>query len=221
MFPRYSAACARNTKGKDAITDAILKVWISYFGKPSKFLADNGGEFANETYRDMCTAFSIEIMKTSAESPCSNGLVERHNGVLKASINKTLKDTNCSLDTAIAWSTSAKNTLDNNLGYISNTIVFGRNPNLPSVTSDRITGLTAESLSQIVEENLCAMRAARKAFIEAESSKKIKIALSHNIRTSCEEHYEKGDKVFFKRNDSKRWYGPGTVIGQDGKQIII
>ena len=221
MFSRYSAACARNTKAKEAITDAILKIWISYFGKPSKFLADNGGEFANETYTDMCTAFSIEIMKTSAESPWSNGLVERHNGVLKVSIEKTIEDTNCSVDTAIVWSTSAKNTLGNNLGYSSNTIVFGRNPSLPSVTSDNLTGLTAESISRIVEENLCAMRAARKAFIESESSEKIKRALSHNVRTSCEEHYERGDKVFFKRNDSKRWYGPGTVIGQDGKQIIV
>jgi transposase InsO family protein len=221
MFSRYSAACSRNTKGQEAITDGILKIWITYFGKPAKFLADNGGEFANETYIDMCAAFSIEIMKTSAESPWSNGLAERHNGVLKLSILKTVEESGCSLDTAVAWSTSAKNTLGNNLGYSANTIVFGRNPSFPSVISDNITALTAEDISRIVEENLYAMRAAREAYIEAESSEKIKRALTHNIRTSCEEHYEQGDKVFFKRNDSKRWYGPGTVIGQDGKQILV
>ena len=221
MFSRYSAACSRNTKGQEAITDGILKIWITYFGKPAKFLADNGGEFANETYIDMCTTFSIEIMKTSAESPWSNGLAERHNGVLKLSILKTVEESGCSLDTAVAWSISAKNTLGNNLGYSANTIVFGRNPSFPSVISDNITALTAEDLSRIVEENLYAMRAAREAYIEAESSEKIKRALTHNIRTSCEEHYEQGDKVFFKRNDSKRWYGPGTVIGQDGKQILV
>ena len=221
LFARYSAACVRNTKGQEAITDAILKVWISYFGKPSKFLADNGGEFANETYTDMCTAYGIEIMKTSAESPWSNGLAERHNGVLKVSILKTVEDTQCTLDTAVAWSVSAKNTLINNLGYSSNTIVFGKNPSFPSVVSDNIAGLTAENVSQVVEENLQAMRAARKAYIEAESSNKIKKALSHNIRTSCEVQYDQGDKVFFKRNDSKRWYGPGTVIGKDGKQVVV
>ena len=221
MFARYSAACARNTKGQEAITDAILKIWISYFGKPTKFLADNGGEFANETYTDMCTAYGIEIIKTSAESPWSNGLAERHNGVLKVSILKTIEDTKCTLDCAVAWSVTAKNTLSNNFGYSPNTIIFGKNPSFPSVVSDNIAGLTAENVSQIVEEKLQATRIARKAYIEAESSEKSKRALTHNIRTSCEVQYEQGDKVFFKRNDSKRWYGPGIVIGKDGKQVVV
>ena len=56
------------------------------------------------------------------------------------------------------------------------TIVFGRNPSFPSVISDNITALTAEDLSRIVEENVYAMRAAREAYIEAESSEKIKRA---------------------------------------------
>ena len=55
MFSRYSAASSRNTKEQEAITDGILEIWISYFGKPAIFLADNGREFANETYTDMCT----------------------------------------------------------------------------------------------------------------------------------------------------------------------
>ena len=221
MFSRYSAACVRSSKKQDEIADGIMKVWISYFGKPIKFLADNGGEFANETYTDMCAAFGIEKLKTSAESPWSNGLAERHNGVLKVSTMKTMEETGCTVHTGVAWAVSAKNTLDNNFGYSSNMIVFGRNPGFPSVLSDNIAALTAENLSEIVEENMKTMHAARKAFIEAESSEKIKRALSHNIRTSCEENYGNGEKVFFKRDDSRRWYGPATVIGQDGKQVMV
>ena len=221
MFSRYSAACVRGTKQQEQIAEGIMKIWISYFGKPSKFLADNGGEFANETYTDMCAVFNIEKLKTSAESPWSNGLAERHNGVLKVSILKTIEETACTLATAVAWSVSAKNTLSNNFGYSSNMLVFGKNPSFPSVLSDNIVALTAENVSEIVQENIKALHIARKAYIEAECSEKIKRALTHNIRTSCEDQYENGDKVFFKRDNSKRWYGPAIVIGQDGKQVIV
>ena len=33
--------------------------------------------------------------------------------------------------------------------------------------------------------------------------------------------FRNGDKVYFKRPDRKEWSGPATVIGQEGKTIII
>ena len=103
-FTRFSVACVRRTKTQDTITDAIMKTWISYFGKPAKFIADNGGEFSNATYTDMCDALGIEMLKTAAMSPWSNGLCERHNGILKESVMKTMEDTGCSIENAVAWS---------------------------------------------------------------------------------------------------------------------
>ena len=221
LFTRYSAASVRSSKRQEGIVDAIMKIWISYFGKPRKFLADNGGEFANKSYTDMCTSLDIELMKTAAESPWSNGTCERHNGILKISILKTMEESGCSIESATAWATSSKNTLSNHDGYSANILVFGRNPSFPSVVSDKLPALTAENLACTVEENLSAMRFARKALIEAESSEKIKRALSHNVRGNTEIKYDSGDKVFFKRNEQKRWHGPAIVIGQDGKQIIV
>jgi hypothetical protein len=221
MFTRYSVACVRYSKKKDVIADAIMKIWISYFGKPCKFLADNGGEFANDEYSNMCEAFGIDIMKTAAESPWSNGLCERHNGVLKESVLKTVEDSKCTLETAVAWAVSSKNSLHGHNGYSPNTLVFGKNPNFPSVMTDKLPALTAENLSDTVENNLKAMRVAREGFIQAEASERIKRALSHNIRSSSEAQFVNGEKVFFKRRDNKRWHGPGTVIGQEGKQVLV
>ena len=169
----------------------------------------------------MCEAFGIEMMKTSAESPWSNGLCERHNGVLKESILKTVEDGNCTYETATAWAVSAKNSLLGHNGYSPNTLVFGKNPNIPSVTTDKLPALTAENLTETVQRNLTAMKLARESFIKADTSEKIKRALVHNVRSESDVSYENGEKVFFKRQDSKRWHGPGTVIGQDGKQIIL
>ena len=221
LFTRYSVAVARNSKSQNAIVDAIMKAWISYFGKPKKFLADNGGEFNNEAYRDMCDLLEIEMLKTAAYSPWSNGLAERHNGVLKESIKKIIEETGCSVETATVWAVSAKNTLCNQSGYSSNQMVFGRNPNFPSVLNDILPGLSCDDdLAYTVEENLKAMRVAREACIKSESSDKIKTALRHNVPAYNNEKFENGQKVYYKRKDT-RWSGPANVIGQDGKTVMI
>ena len=62
--------------------------------------------------------------QTAAESPWSNGLFKRHNGILKQSVKKVMEDTKCSLETAVSWAVSAKSTLHGHIGYTPNTIVF-------------------------------------------------------------------------------------------------
>ena len=102
LFSRYSAACVRRSKKQEVIIDAIMKIWISYFGQSGRYLADNGGEFLNDEYKEMCEMFNIEEAKTAAESPWANGVCERHNAVIKEAVLKTMEDSNCTLETAVA-----------------------------------------------------------------------------------------------------------------------
>ena len=44
---------------------------------------------------------NIQICTTIAESPWSNGLVERHNAVLGMTVSKVMKDVNCQLEVAV------------------------------------------------------------------------------------------------------------------------
>ena len=104
-------------------------------------------------------------------------------------------------------------------GFTPNILVFGRNPNTPTVLSNELPALK-KAFTETVRENLNAMHAARKAFIQKESSEKIKGALRHNVRTGNDSVYKNGGKVYFKRNNNK-WNGPGTVIGQEHKQVLI
>ena len=57
-------------------------------------------------------------------------------------------------------------------------------------------------------------------FIEAQCDEKIRRALRHQVRCHLET-YKTGDKVYFKRDDSNRWRGPGTVIGQDRQVVFV
>ena len=93
---RYSAATLVSNKKSATIIKAVYRIWISYFGSPSgKFLSDNGGEFNNEQYREMNEKLNVESITTAAESPFSNGIVERHNLVLIEAMNKTIKSEKC------------------------------------------------------------------------------------------------------------------------------
>ena len=218
---RYSASAVIKSKRKEVIVDEIFKIWIKIFGYPKKILVDNGGEFNNQDFRDFCENLNITIKTTAAESPWSNGLVERHNAIMGEGVSKVVEDTSCSLEVALAWAVSAKNALQNLHGFSSNQLVFGRNPNFPSVLHDLLPALEAKTNSEIVAENLNAMHSARKAFIASEASEKLRRALRHNVRTSGNVKYVTGDSVFYKRNDSNKWKGPGKVIGQDGQQVLV
>ena len=218
---RYSAACYIPTKKREVIISAVLRVWVSTFGPPKRILSDNGKEFSNDDFREMGEKLNTRIVNTSAESPWSNGINERHNAILADMIVKVKQDTGCSLNDAIAWSISAKNALANVHGYSPNQLVFGKNPNFPSVLYDKLPALDKESKSQILVENLNALHSARKAFVSAESSERIRRALRTKTRdvTSC--IFQNGDSVYYKREGVPVWKGPGCVIGHEGQTVMV
>ena len=60
-----------------------------------------------------------------------------------------------------------------------------------------------------------------KEFIKNESCEKLRRAMRHNIRTSQDTKHYSGDLVNYKQKDNNYWKGPGTVIGQDGQQVLV
>ena len=75
----------------------------------------------------MYEMFKIKEGKTAAESPWSNRVCECQNAILKESVQKTIDESRCKLETAVVWEASAKNSLSSHQGYSPNTLVFGRN----------------------------------------------------------------------------------------------
>ncbi|CAL4110311.1 unnamed protein product [Meganyctiphanes norvegica] len=144
-------------------------------------------------------------MATAAESPWSNGVCERLNGVIgtlvsKVSedancdehmalawsvaarnachnnfgtlVSKVSEDANCDEHMALAWSVAARNACHNNFGFLPNQLVFGFNPALPSVFTDKLPALENVMASDIVRRNLNAMHSARQSFFKLESEEK-------------------------------------------------
>ena len=128
------------SKEPKEIIDNIFKIWIHIYRAPEKFLTDNGGEFSNCQFLEMCEAINITV--TAAESPLSNGLVERHNMIIENILDKILEDQQLDLDTALSWCLNAKNSLANIHGFSPFQLVFGQNPRLPSIFNDKPPALT-------------------------------------------------------------------------------
>ena len=88
-YTRFSAAVIIRSKQASVIVDNFMKHWIAIHGPPKVVLSDNGSEFNNEEFRDMCENFNIEVKTTAAYSPWSNGLCERHNQTLTNIMQKS------------------------------------------------------------------------------------------------------------------------------------
>ena len=136
-------------------------------------------------------------------------------------VTKIVAETKCPLEIDLAWAVNAKNSLHKVYGYSPNQLVFGRNPNLPSVINDKPPALERTTSSEDVAKNLNALHEAHKAFIENEASEKCRRALRHKIRPITLIIYQPCDKVYYKHQDSKEWKGPAEVIGCDNYQVFV
>ena len=125
---------------------------------------------------------------------------------------KTCKET--SLEITLQWVINAH-------GFSPYQLVFGMNTRPPNVLSNGPPALEGLSESKIIASILRSMHEARKTFIKSESSEKILCALRHNLRSYKDAIFTTGVDIYYMRNNSKRWKGPGKVIGVDGQQILV
>lgn len=217
---RFSASSVLTSNRSKSVIDSILNNWIAIFGPPGKFVSSNE-DFANDEFISMAKSFNITVVTTSSESTWSNDICERYNSVLGEMICEILGEVDCSLSVAVTWATAARNGLQNIHGFSPAQLVLGYNPMLPCVQTDKPPALSEEAYADIVEMNLQAMRTARAAHVNTESSERVRRALNNNTRFSGDVKYVTGDLVYFKRKDGNRWHGPGTVIGQCGQFVLI
>ena len=82
-FTRYVAAVP--IRNKEAITcvEALIDKWVSAFGCPEEIHSDQGREFVNNLWEDMCRRLEIKKTTTPPYSPQSNS-VERFHRTLNA-----------------------------------------------------------------------------------------------------------------------------------------
>ena len=66
-------------KTKMTVRDAFMQHWVGHYGVPQVVVSDNEGEFKNDELNVMFKQLGIHHRHTSAQSPQTNGYIERQN----------------------------------------------------------------------------------------------------------------------------------------------
>ena len=216
LFTRFSRAQVIHRKTTETVVNAFITSWTANgLGAPRKVLVDNGGEFDNPLYLEAMEQYNIEVCTIGASSPWSNGTCERNHAVIDFIVDKMLEeDPKMKIEVALADAISAKNSVQNHLGFTPIQLVTDTLLKIPSILNSDLPAL------EEADSNVVNMYAVQRAFVKAESSDKIMRALRHPVRVS-EAFFENGEKVFYKRDDGKRWHGLGKVVGQLGTVVFV
>ena len=105
-------------------------------------------------------------------------------------------------------------------GFSSHQLVFGTNPNLPGIMTDKIPALDGTTKSETYAKHLNILHTSRKAYIDTEANERISRSLRTKVR-AAEQIYTNGDMVFYKREGKEKWLGPRKVVFQDGKVVFV
>ena len=221
MWSRLSISVPISRKKPSEVINSLMKSWIAYFGVPGSILNDNGGEFTAEEIREMKSMLNVVDLTTGADSPWQNGLCEKNHALIDTILERLDEDyPDVDLPTKLAWAGMAKNSLQMTYGWSPNQLVFGQNPRLPNIISEGPPAWEDSTVSEKVAKHLNTLHGARKAFILSENSSRLKTALKSKVRT-CNEVYDFGDVVYYKRSKDNKWMGPAKVVFQDGKIIFV
>ena len=227
LATRLSQAVILKSKDPKHVLDKLVSCWFNVFGAPKTVYSDNGGEFANQEMVELIENMGVNYKATAAQASFSNGINERHNAILKDILTKLRIDDehrSTPVDMLLSYAIFAKNCLIDNLGFSPHQRVFGRNPHIPNVASSNVCHTNSDYESDHVREHLNLLHKTRVAYMKAENSDRLKRALSSRIYAS-EAPFYYGEKVFYWKESANKsacgWKGPGTVVGTEGKVVIV
>ena len=86
--------------------------------------------------------------------------------------------------------------------------------------NDNLPALKGTTSREMIVKHLNAIHKARKSSNKEETSEKICRASCYYVRPTGKV-FQNGELVYFKREGLHDWQGPATVIGQEGKTIIL
>ena len=78
-------------------------------------------------------------------------------------------------------------------------LILGIDPNLPSISSNKLPGMEDIEVSDILRKHLNTLHAARHAYVKSESDERIRRALRHPVRATKVEFNQGGQSILQKR----------------------
>ena len=126
-FTKYVIAWPIRDKKATTVARGIVERVFLPFGVCSSLLTDNGKEFDNEIWREICRILGIVKHHTTPYFPACNGVAERWHRSMNAMIGKTVQSHQRDWPQRLPYVVSAYNSsVHESTGYSPNFLMFGR-----------------------------------------------------------------------------------------------
>lgn len=227
------AAVLLKTRKPSYVAKKFIKHWIAPFGRPSRIVMDQGGEFEKEWIL-MLEQFGIHSTTTGSHAGWQHALAERHGGLLGITWHSLIVEYNATshsdMALTLAAAIEAKNEVVTRRGYSPNMLVFGKCISYPELLGeeefDPVTVAQGLDVDSEVSRRSKMRQKARQVLLRDDVQQKMKKALQKNPSTQ-DRVYVPGETIYFfvphpskprYKRDRGRWRGPAVVLLQESHQ---
>ena len=132
MLTGYTMAIPIPDKSAKTICDTYRTHIYCIFGGSSRILTDNGTEFKNEQFNELCTQLEIKRVYSPVYTPEANGRLEAWHRFFKACVAKHIRGNAAEWDEVVPLAAAAYNFFPcQSMGESPFVLMFGRDPITP------------------------------------------------------------------------------------------
>lgn len=171
---------------------ALLReeVYLKY-GCPEVILSDRGKNFCTELLRDLYAEFNSKHLTISAYHPQTNGLVERFNRTLNATLSMYINRTHQNWDEYLQYAIFGYNcTVQDSTGQSPFYLLHGYHPTLVTDFQNPNTAETLENRLQLLDE-------ARETAIRSQAKAQV-LQKTNYDKNRYDKSFEEGDLVLLR-----------------------
>ena len=225
LFTRYACAVALPDQTASMIADAVINRFFLTFGAPHRILTDQGANFESAIFTNLCAAWRVAKVRTTAYHPACNGACERVNQTIKNGLRKALNEQNMeNWDAVLPHILFAYNTsVHSSTGFTPYFLMFGQEAKTPI---EFVLGRPNELQTPVffAQERIKHLEAAYSAARETLKAKQ-KLMKTHYDLGAISRNFRIGDEVRIRlknlalKHASKLrspWSAPHVLIDLDG-----
>ena len=218
----------------EGIRQAVQERWISWAGQPSDIVCDPARVNMSDVLTEPQELSGSSVHVTAADAHYQLGKVEVHGGWFNQILEKVMHEyspTSKESWLECVYASHCKNELIQVYGMTPAQFIFGRNPKIPEHLLDEpvdIIPATASLYEEEVARRVAVRHAARKAVLELQDNKALRLALAARPRHQKEP--EPGQLIAYWRtqkwekgqlDNHGRWHGPAVVLGKVGRNFVV
>ena len=108
----------------------------------------------------------------------------------------------------------------NNHGCSPQQLVFGENPNIPTVLNATTPALENVTTSQQLRDHIVALASSRQQYLASKSSDRLKRALKSKTRIYGGP-FVNGQHFLYRKRTADTWHGPAVVLGTESRTVLL